>query len=74
MLDIIANYGEPIPYNSKTGVLYVAGYKSFWGLSQTDVVKIASERIPGINSLWESVVSPIADIQWLLDKQFVKVK
>lgn len=74
LLDIIANYGEPIPYNSKTGVLYVAGYKSFWGLSQTDVVKIASERIPGINSLWESVVSPIADIQWLLDKQFVKVK
>lgn len=72
LLDVIANYGEPIPSDKTSGYLTVPGYSTFWGLLQADVIKKALEIAPMLSSLWRSHLDPFDDVQWLLEKGFVK--
>lgn len=74
LLDTIANYGHPIPADRITGFLIVPGYSTYWGLLQADVIKQALEIAPMLGSLWHSHLDPFEDIQWLLEKGFVKAK
>lgn len=74
ILDTIANYGQPIPADSTAGYLTVPGYSTYWGMLQADVIKRALEIAPMLNSLWRSHLEPFDDIQWLLEKGFVKTK
>lgn len=74
ILDIIANYGQPIPTDETTGYLIVPGYSTYWGLLQSDVIKRAIEIAPMLQSLWHTHVDPFEDVQWLLEKGFVKAK
>lgn len=74
LLDLIANYGRPIPDNELNGCLTVAGYETVWGLPQADVIEIALEKIPKLDSLWETKLAPFSDIQWLVKKGFIKSK
>lgn len=74
ILDTIANYGQPIPADRTAGYLTVPGYSTYWGLLQADVIKRALEVAPMLDSLWRSHLDPFDDIQWLLEKGFVKTK
>ena len=74
LLDLVANYGRPIPDNETTGCLMVAGYKTLWGLPQAEVIQIALEKIPKLDFLWETKLAPFSDIQWLVDKGFIRSK
>lgn len=74
LLDIIANYGEPIPDGKGTGCLFVAGYSVSWGLSQEKVIQTALREIPKLDSLWNTKTDPFHDIQWLLDNGFIKAR
>lgn len=74
LLDVIANYGEPIPSDKTSGYLTVPGYSTFWGLLQADVIKKALEIAPMLSSLWRSHLDPFDDVQWLLEKGFVKTR
>ena len=74
LLDTIANYGQPIPSDRTTGYLTVPGYSTYWGLPQADAIKHALAVAPMLNSLWRSHLDPFNDIQWLLEKGFVKAK
>ena len=74
ILDTIANYGQPIPADKTAGYLIVPGYSIYWGLLQADVIKRALEIAPMLNSLWHSHLDPFEDIQWLLEKGFVKTR
>ena len=68
LLDIIANYGNPIPADRRAGFLIVPGYSITWGIPQADVIKIA----PMLEKQWKKASDPFEDIQWLLEKGFVK--
>lgn len=72
LLDIIANYGEPLPSDKRGGLLIVPGYAVYWGMPQADVIKKALAIAPALNKIWLSVSDPFDDIQWLLEKGFVK--
>lgn len=74
LLDLLANYGRPIPDDAAVGCLLIAGYKTLWGLPQAEIIKIALEKIPKLDSLWETKLAPFSDIQWLIDKGFIKSK
>ena len=74
LLDLIANYGRPISVGETSGCLLVPGYKTLWGLPQAEVIKIALEKIPQLNDLWENKLSPIEDIQWLIDYKYINSK
>lgn len=74
MLDVIANYGEPIPLGKEAGCLLVAGFETSWGLPQNEVIKKAQEIFPGLNRLWPNVQDAFDDIQWLINKGFVITK
>lgn len=74
ILDTIANYGQPIPADKIAGYLTVPGYSTYWGLLQADAIKRALEIAPMLELLWRSHVEPFEDIQWLLEKGFVKTK
>lgn len=74
VLDTIANYGQPIPADDTAGYLIVPGYSTYWGLLQSDVIKRALEIAPMLDSLWRSHLDPFEDIQWLLEKGFVKAR
>ena len=74
ILDTIANFGYPIPSDSGEGYLTVPGYVTYWGLPQVDVIKHALETAPMLDSLWRSRLGPFEDIQWLLEKGFIKAK
>lgn len=71
LLDVIANYGKPIPLDKQKGVLTVPGYSTFWGMQQADVIKKAIEIAPALNDLWKTTTDAFDDIQWLLEKGFV---
>lgn len=72
LLDIIANYGEPIPSDKRTGFLIVPGYATIWGMPQANVIKKALEVAPMLKKLWKTPTDPFEDLQWLLEKGFVK--
>lgn len=72
LLDIIANFGKPIPTDTLSGYLTVPGYSTYWGLPQADVIKTAIEVAPMLETIWHSHIEPFEDIQWLLEKGFVK--
>ncbi len=72
LLDIIANYGKPLPSNKIGGYLIVPGYSVYWGMPQADVIKKAVDIAPNINKLWESFTDAFDDIQWLLEKGYIK--
>lgn len=74
LLDLLANHGNPIPDDQGASSLIVAGYSHSWGMSQVELVRIALEEVPNIQALWNSMLSPFEDIQWLLDNEFIKVK
>ena len=74
MLDIIANFGTPIPLGKESGCLLVAGFETTWGLPQNEVIKKAQEVFPELNRLWTNVQTAFDDIQWLIDKGFVITK
>lgn len=74
LLDLIANYGRPISVGETSGCLLVPGYKTLWGLPQAEVIKIALEKIPQLNDLWENKLSPFEDIQWLIDYKYINSK
>lgn len=74
ILDTIANYGQPIPADKTAGYLIVPGYSTYWGMLQADVIRCALEIAPMLNSLWHSHLDPFEDIQWLLEKGFIKTK
>ncbi len=71
LLDIIANFGEPIPAEHGFGFLFVAGYKTLWGMPQNKVISTALQKCPLLNTLWKDMEAPFDDLQWLLDKGFV---
>lgn len=72
LLDVIANFGHPIPLNMHTGLLIVPGYSIYWGMPQVEVIKKALEVIPMLNKIWKTHAMPFEDIQWLIEKGFVK--
>lgn len=72
LLDIIANYGEPIPSDKRAGFLIVPGYATIWGMPQANVIKKALEVAPMLKKLWKTPTDPFEDLQWLLEKGFVK--
>ncbi|MEL7672043.1 hypothetical protein [Methanobacterium sp.] len=74
LLDLIANLGQPIPDDKGAGYLIVAGYKIAWGLPQADLIEAALNAIPTLDTLWGTKIAPFNDIQWLLDKGFIKTK
>ena len=74
MLDIIANYGEPVPIGKGFGYLYVAGYQVLWGMPQNKVISVALQKCPQLDLLWADKEAPFNDLQWLLDKGFVILK
>lgn len=74
LLDIIANYGYPIPIGNESGCLFVAGFETSWGLPQNETIKIAQEVFPGLVRLWAKVQDAFDDIQWLVNKGFVITK
>ncbi len=45
LLDIIANYGEPIPSDKRAGFLIVPGYTTIWGMPQANVIKSVGSRL-----------------------------
>lgn len=72
LLDVIANYGQPIPSDKQTGFLIVPGYSIYWGMPQAEVIKKALEIMPILNKIWKTHTMPFDDIQWLIEKGFVK--
>lgn len=72
LLDVIANYGQPIPSDKQKGLLIVPGYSIYWGMPQAEVVKKALEVMPILNKIWKTHTMPFDDIQWLIEKGFVK--
>ena len=74
ILDTIANFGQPIPADKTAGYLTVPGYSTYWGLLQAEVIERALEIAPMLHFLWRSHLDPFKDIQWLLEKGFVKTK
>ena len=72
LLDLIANHGRPISDNETNGCLMVPGYKTLWGLPQAEVIQIALETIPKMDILWETKLAPFDDIQWLVNKGFIR--
>lgn len=74
LLDIIANYGEPVPVGKGVGYLYVAGYQTHWGMPQNKAISIALQKCPQLNALWQDKEIPFNDLQWLLDNGFVVLK
>ena len=71
LLDVIANYGKPIPIDKQKGVLIVPGYSMFWGMPQADVIRKALEIASSLSMLWNKQTDAFDDIQWLLEKGFV---
>lgn len=74
LLDVIANYGQPVPADKQTGLLIVPGYSTYWGMPQVEVVKKALEVMPVLNKMWNNHTMPFDDIQWLIEKGFIKSK
>lgn len=74
LLDVIANFGHPIPTDAASGFLIVPGYSVCWGLEQSKVIEKALEVAPMLHTLWTTHLVPFQDIQWLLEKGFVKSK
>lgn len=72
ILDIIANYGRPIPSDKTTGCLMVPGYSTYWGMPQNEVIRKAIEIAPMLETMWHSATDIFDDIQWLTEKGFVK--
>ncbi len=72
ILDIIANFGRPIPSDKTTGCLMVPGYSTYWGMPQNDVIRKAIEIAPMLETMWHSTTDVFDDIQWLTEKGFVK--
>lgn len=72
ILDIIANFGRPIPSDKTTGCLMVPGYSTYWGMPQNDVIRKAIEIAPMLEKMWHSTTDVFDDIQWLTEKGFVK--
>ncbi|MBR1495528.1 MAG: hypothetical protein IJ601_10850 [Acidaminococcaceae bacterium] len=72
ILDIIANFGRPIPSDKTTGCLIVPGYSTYWGMPQNDVIRKAIEIAPMLEKMWHSTTDVFDDIQWLTEKGFVK--
>lgn len=74
LLDLIANYGSPIPDDRGTGCLTVAGYSHSWGITQAELVRIAVSEIPNLDLLWKNTVEPFEDIQWLMEHELIKAR
>lgn len=74
LLDVIANYGQPVPSDKQVGSLLVPGYSTYWGMPQAEVIKKALEVIPILNKMWTAHTMPFDDIQWLIEKGFIKSK
>ena len=74
LLDIIANYGNPLSSDKIGGYLTVPGYSIYWGMPQAEVIKKALAIAPNINKLWGNVTDAFDDIQWLLEKGYIKSK
>lgn len=72
LLDVIANYGHPISSDKTGGLLIVPGYSIYWGMTQAEVIKQALTVAPALNNLWDSTTDAFDDIQWLLEKGFIK--
>lgn len=74
ILDIISNFGRPISVGNESGCLFVAGFESFWGLPQNEVIKKTQEVFPKINNMWGTIQNAFDDIQWLINRGFVITK
>ena len=74
LLDIIANFGEPISIGKEAGCLLVAGFETSWGLPINEVVKKSQEIFPNITKLWPNIQTAFDDIQWLISNGFVITK
>ena len=74
ILDTIASFGRPIPTDKVTGCLIVPGYSTYWGMPQNEVIKKAVEIAPMLEIMWHSPMDVLDDIQWLIEKGFVKNK
>lgn len=74
LLDTIANFGAPIPTDKTKGFLIVPGYSVNWGMPQAEVIKQAISIAPSLEKLWTGVTDAFEDIQWLLEKGFIKAR
>lgn len=75
LLDLLANFGQPIPSDKAKGKLIIPGFEILWGLPQNQLIQIAIQEIPKLKELWANVVvEPFNDVQWLLEKEFVVLK
>ena len=74
LLDVIANFGSPVPENAGNGFLTVPGYQTRWGMRQNEAVAAAVRMIPSLQDMWNETITPFNDIQWLLDNKFVILK
>ena len=74
VLDIIANYGKPIPVDKKDGCLFVAGFENMHGLQLGEISKKVVEVFWSGSTIWENVQDAFDDVQWLIDNKFVIMK
>ena len=72
MLDMIANIGElQHSSNRNRGVLLIPGYSQYYGSMMSAITKKALS-IEQANTLWVTPQDAVDDIQWLIEKGFVK--
>ena len=67
LLDCVANFGHVANTNKEKGILYVPGFLTNWGMSQTNLLDVFTREFPDIELSAEK-------IQWLIDKEFVILK
>lgn len=71
LLDCIANFGHIANQKKEKGVLYVPGFSSNWGMTQTELLDVFNKEFPNIELSAKDILDKI---QWLIDKEFVILK
>lgn len=71
LLDCIANFGHVANRNKEKGILYVPGFSTNWGMTQTYLLDVFNREFPGIELSAKDILEII---QWLIDKEFVILK
>lgn len=74
LLDVIVNYGQPLPVGKMKGCLLVAGNTTYYGIEQDELIETALSIIPNLDTLWHDKITPFKDLQWLIKQGFVALK
>ena len=70
LLDVAAAHGETLNQNDSLGMFLIPGYGAFYGLKLTELVKLARQIAPALDSQFANTDTFIADISWLRENLF----